>query len=462
MRLPRSLAVRLVLVLALVQSGTVVAGMAAWMIFSPYVTWVDVAHRSASGLVLAALERGADGAPALRMTEALGAYAAARPGFGFAALVDGRPAGGSSPEVAAAVARFGPLLPREGQLEAATAEGRSLRLSALPGPEAFGDAPVIVATTGDRFRADDLPAFVGAYLPALVPLFGPAVVAAAIVLPLAIGITLRPVGRAAREAELVTLDTLDRRLPEDGAPSELAPFIAAINRLLARLQDGVARQRVFVANAAHELRTPVAVIQARLDGLAEGSPARDELLRDLRRITVLLDQLLSVARLGQRNGTGATPLDLVACTRRLVSDCAPLAIRSGRALAFEADEASMPAHGDEGALEGAIAALIENALEAEPPGGTVLVRVGPGPMVIVRDHGRGIPPADREAVFEPFWRGREGGRGTGLGLAIVREVARLHRGEVDVSETPGGGATFALRLPPPPSGRGQVRAMTAG
>lgn len=440
----RSLAARLVLVLALVQTASVVLGMAAWMAFSPYVSWTDVAHRSAAGRVAESLAGDAAAAEALRR------YAAARPGFQHAASVAGRIVDSSGPEIAALLATLGPTLPREGQIDARMPDGGLIRFSSLPSPA----GEVIVATAGDRFRAEDLMTFLGTYLPELFPLFAPAILAAAIAVPLAVRLILRPLRQRARDLAEIDLRSLDRRLPDRGTPSEIAPFCDAINALLARLEDGVARQRLFTANAAHELRTPVAVLQARLDALPEDRPERAALLRDIRRITVLLDQLLSVARLGQRSPAAAPLIDLVSLARRVAADCAPLGIAAGRDIVFEPRAQALPIQGDPQAIEGALAALIENALRAEPEGGTVGVGVGPGPLIAVVDHGPGVPAAQRELIFEPFWRADPTTRGTGLGLAIVREVARLHAGAVDVVETPGGGATFRLLLPglPAPAG----------
>lgn len=143
------------------------------------------------------------------------------------------------------------------------------------------------------------------------------------------------------------------------------------------------------------------------------------------------------------------PVDLVATVRAMVADCAPLALRTGRAVAFHGLAASVGILGDQRSIEGAVANLIDNALRAEPHGGTVDVSVyldGSG-VIEVRDHGAGIAPEDRAVVFEPFWRKDDSSAGTGLGLATVREVVTLHGGSVSIDETPGGGATLRMILP---------------
>lgn len=437
-----SLAARLVAAIVLVQVLVLVGGMAAWMLTSPYVTWDDVAAESASARVLAALGRDAAGQPAVLPDPALLAYAARRPGFGHAVLFEGRVLPGAAPALAEAMARLGPFLPREGQLALPLDGGKALfRVAEV----ALGE--VVVVTAGNVFHADeDLGVFFTVFLAQLVPLFGPALLAMILAMPLAISHALRPLRAMMRAAGEIDLLSLDRRLDAGGAPSELQPFIGAMNALLARIEEGVRRQRVFTANAAHELRTPVAILRARLEALPDQAPGRDALLRDIGRITILLDQMLAIARLGQRETRMDDTVSLADCARNVVADMAPMAIRAGRALALELREPGA-VRGNAPALEGALANLVENALRAEPPGGVVLVVAGPAGRLAVIDHGQGVAPADRPFLFEPFWRGNDRLPGTGLGLAIVREVARLHGGQAVLEESAGGGATFCLLLP---------------
>jgi signal transduction histidine kinase len=432
----QSLAGRLALILALVQVFVVLAGMAAWMLTSPYVSWTDVAAETAAGLVAGSVTSG----PALRPDPTLAAYAARRPELRYAALVGGKVLPGSSPDLTEVLAHLGPGLPAEGRL-AVPMQGGMAAFSAAD----TSAGPAVIVTAGNRFRFDDdLPTFFSTYAVQLVPMFGPAILAAVLVMPLAIRIVLLPIRRAARTVETIDLDTLDRRLPEELSPAELRPFLAAINRLLARLEEGVQRQRLFTANAAHEMRTPVAVLQARVDTLPAALPVSAELAGDTRRITVLLDQLLAVARIGAQEASLQEPVDLPAIAAEVIADMAPLAIRSRRSVALELEAAPVRIAGNCRAIVSAITNLLGNALRAEPAGGTVRVRVGPGPRVSVTDHGPGVAEADQPFLFEPFWRKEDRSAGSGLGLAIVREVARLHGGNVTMEPTPGGGATFIM------------------
>jgi signal transduction histidine kinase len=131
----------------------------------------------------------------------------------------------------------------------------------------------------------------------------------------------------------------------------------------------------------------------------------------------------------------------------MVADYAPLVIENHRNIEFESSGARLIVVGNRRAIECAVANLIDNALRAEPIGGSVIVRVEKGVKISVVDHGEGVPPAARELIFEPFWRGSEASPGTGLGLAIVKELVDLHRGTISLEQTPGGGSTFVIILP---------------
>ena len=224
------------------------------------------------------------------------------------------------------------------------------------------------------------------------------------------------------------------------------PLVEAVNAALARLDAGAARQRRFAANAAHELRTPIAILRTRIDALGN-APYSADLKRDVRRIQTIVEQLLTAARLGERGGQMDEIVDLVATIRATVADYAPLVIESKRHIDFDSTVPSVRVQGNRRALESVVANLIDNALRAEPEGGTVLVRIGSNGTVEVIDHGEGVPVDARGMIFEPFWRGDETTPGAGLGLAIVKELMDLHKGEISIAETPGGGATFRLTLP---------------
>jgi signal transduction histidine kinase len=256
---------------------------------------------------------------------------------------------------------------------------------------------------------------------------------------------LKPLEQAAREAERIDMNSLHQRLPLDGVPAEASSLVASFNHALERLDEGAERQRRFLANAAHELRTPVAILMERLDEPGDAPPVA-KLRRDAERIRNIVEQLLATVRLDQKDAGGDECVDLDDFVKTMVDDHALLAVKMRKSIAFENGAAPQNVTASRFALQSVCANLIHNALRAEPVGGTVIVRLAAGASVEVVDHGDGIAASDHAAIFEPFWRKSENTPGTGLGLAIARELIRKLGGVIDVGETPGGGATFRVRL----------------
>ena len=217
---------------------------------------------------------------------------------------------------------------------------------------------------------------------------------------------LAPLRRVAADAANIDVDKLNQRLSEGGVPVEILPLVGAFNSTLARLDAGVGRLRRFIANAAHELRTPLALLSVRL-GAPEEPTFKKDLKRDLRRAQYLVDQLLATARLAEQSIEGPRDVDLVSIAKSVVSDAAMLAIKHRRRVELQAPSESVIIRGSELALQSVIANLVDNALRAEPEGGTVEIRVSADGIVEVVDHGEGVAEADRELIFEPFWRKSE-------------------------------------------------------
>lgn len=280
-----------------------------------------------------------------------------------------------------------------------------------------------------------------------------------VLLPLWIAVRrgMRPLNRLA--------DTIARRDAQDLSPlgftprhDELKPLAAAFDSLLARLRGQLQRERAFVQDAAHELRTPMAVVAAQAHLLAhaaddaERQQAAASLDAALQRASHLSRQLLALATLDEGRAGTAETLDLAALVQQALAQAAARAFDLGLELSLDAP-ATLPARVDRAAFESVLHNLVDNALRYVPANGHVTVTLQADAQRItlcVADDGPGIPHGQREAAFERFWRGASSGEvaGTGLGLAIVRQAATRLGGRVHIEDGPGGrGVAFVLALP---------------
>jgi signal transduction histidine kinase len=237
----------------------------------------------------------------------------------------------------------------------------------------------------------------------------------------------------------------------------LARALVLLDRAAAEARASEAAMRRFLADASHELRTPVAALQASVERLLRDQPPRPErdaieagLARDSGRLGRLVDDLLNLARLEARERPHSEPLDLAG----LASDAVAAVPTNGSSTRVELlTTGPVPATGDRDALLRAVGNLLDNAFAVAD---TVVVEVAQtagGPTMSVTDDGPGIPVEERERIFEPFVRLPRSPRGgTGLGLAIVRRTVESHGGTVTCEPCPAGGARFTLRLPPERAG----------
>jgi signal transduction histidine kinase len=257
---------------------------------------------------------------------------------------------------------------------------------------------------------------------------------------------LMPVTRASDMAKAIGPDSLSIRLPTDRLPEEIAPLAEAVNQALDRLEQGFRIQREFTADAAHELRTPLSIQRARMAGIKD-LQLRRELEADCDRMARIISQLLDVAELESFVPNPAQVTDLQALGGEVVEYMAPMALARGRQLALTGAAKPVWVQGDSQVLFQALRNLAENALSHTAAGTTVEVKVEPQGVLRVLDRGAGVPPADRELVFQRFWRrDRSKSGGAGLGLSIVKRIVEAHGGEVSVQGRYGGGAAFVVRL----------------
>ncbi len=247
-----------------------------------------------------------------------------------------------------------------------------------------------------------------------------------------------------------------RAEPGEGPP-EVVALATTFNEMADRLDELVASQRRFVADASHQLRTPLTALRLRLESLDPADPAaiaatRDASLDEAARLTRIVDGLLSLARAESRR-PDREPVDVTAVISDRQEAWAPLAAENQVELTI-ADGRSLPlfARLVPGHLEQMLDNLIDNALDASPPGSTVRISgrdLGRVVEVHVTDQGRGMTEAERDRAFDPFWQSPDGlsSGSTGLGLAIVEQLARGSRGSVALEPAAGGGVDAVLRFP---------------
>jgi len=267
---------------------------------------------------------------------------------------------------------------------------------------------------------------------------------------------LRPVDRMRQQVDDIPGDALDRRLTE-GRPDELGRLARAFNRLLARAEYAADQQQRFVADASHELKTPVTALQGhariitRSVDRGEWELVRESagvVTRETRRLAATVSELLSLAEAGSQSARAApVRLDRVAAEA-----CDEMrALDPERSIEAELEPATVS--GDEGRLGELVRVLVDNALKYSPEGAPVTVTVTGGPFgsrMGVRDRGPGLTPEDRERAFDRFYRGSAAGSvaGSGLGLAIAQAICERHRAVLRLDPAEGGGTEAVVRFPP--------------
>lgn len=258
---------------------------------------------------------------------------------------------------------------------------------------------------------------------------------------------LAPVTAASRWARNLRPGQPPAPLPDADLPAEIVDLVDATRRSLDRLHDALSAEQRRAAEAAHALRTPVAVLSARLDALPPG-PAAEQLRADVLALARTVRQVLASASADALQVDESLQVDLGTVASRVAVALASFAASRDVELDLELPKAPVVVAADPDALELALTNLVENAVVHGGPG-VVDITVGPGPELRVRDRGPGVPPGTGRALFQPFWRGADAAPGgAGLGLAIVERLQRAQGGEVQVESPADGGALFRLRFRP--------------
>lgn len=272
----------------------------------------------------------------------------------------------------------------------------------------------------------------------------------------AVGVGLKPL---AQMAEILRQRDPDSLAPLALAPlpRELEPMNAALNRLLLQVNQLLGREKRFIADAAHELRTPLAVLRIHTQNalqapdVADREQALGQLEQGIERATRIVAQLLTMARLEPAAvPMDRAPVDLAVFLRNELAELTPLALDRQQELTFELDEAAdYHLRADAPSLGILLQNLLSNAVQHTPAGGLIKVALLAEPQSIclqVEDSGAGVPAEQREKLFERFYR-QGSGQGAGLGLSIVQRIVELHGGEIMLADAPAGGLQVSVRLP---------------
>jgi two-component system OmpR family sensor kinase/two-component system sensor histidine kinase BaeS len=273
-------------------------------------------------------------------------------------------------------------------------------------------------------------------------------------------------------AEAVTAGDLSVRVPENNT-GRFNGVMHTFNTMVASLERADQQRRNLTADVAHELRTPLQIIQGNLEGVMDDvyAPTPEHIeatLEATHQLARLVEDLrtLSLAESGQLP-LAIAPVDVAELLLDTQTSFSGMAENAGLNLCVVVPhddptaDAPLIVHGDPGRLDQVLANLVINAVHHTPPGGTIVLRADPlqgtnslpsGVAIQVHDTGEGIAPEDLPFIFDRFWRGdrartHQEGTGSGLGLAITRQLVRLHGGTIDVASTPGQGTTFTIRLP---------------
>lgn len=249
------------------------------------------------------------------------------------------------------------------------------------------------------------------------------------------------------EARAIGPQNIRARLPVHVAPTEVVPLALAFNDAMDRVAEGFDHQRRFTIDAAHQLKTPLAVLRARLESLS-AFDGREALSNDLDHMDRLVRQLLTSARLSVVSIDPNETIDLASLATDAVVALAPIALENGKTLELEHANARIVVPGESHLAIEALLNVVENAVAHTATGSAVTINLREPATIDVMDRGPGVPWSDRKHILMPFAQGRYATPGgSGMGLAIVTRIMALHGGTVSITDREGGGAIFSLTFP---------------
>ena len=418
--------------------AAVIVGLCVYgaMILSPAVGLQD----KLSVVLHEALARGAQGQLVVRESPTLRAFKAENDRLWFVvATPDGMIVSyGAVPPLYAEMSRFIRLI-KDGDIRGAIDTDEAASIDSIDTP--IGEVRVMYGGNTSK-RATFLTMLTKTY-PIYLPLLAIALPAVFLTVPRVVRHALAGLNAVVSKAPEIDPRQPGSRLPVNDVPKEVAPLIIAFNSILQRLEEQFQVRQRFLVDAAHELRTPIAIMQTRIEGMSEGGERR-RLMADVARLGETAEQLLDFERNDQATEVHES-VDLVEIARSIVADLAPMAIAGGYEISFESDVDQVERKGSRPALQRAISNLVRNAIDHGGNNGAISVMVSWHGEITVSDEGPGIPADQREQVFEPFYRLTPRSTGAGLGLSLVKQIVANHHGHVTIDSATSG-TTFKIRL----------------
>jgi len=260
--------------------------------------------------------------------------------------------------------------------------------------------------------------------------------------------SLRSLRAVSHQASMLSLHRLDQRLHARNLPRELVPLVQAVNTSLDRLEADYRVQREFTANAAHELRTPLATLRARLESRFSARELGDVVF-EIEQLARLVEQLLCLARLDSQEQFQFAAFDAHAVALEVARELAPVALESEHYVTAATPDATVPTHGNATLTRLVFRNLIENAIQYTPAGTSITLSAESG-TVIIADDGPGIAADAVVSLFERFHRGANAsGFGAGLGLAIAKSIMERQGGRLSLDASVARGARFVMEFPGP-------------